>query len=80
MEQLRKDFGNILIANEVKRSDMIDGKEDIAVEGYTAKGLFIEKDFTLVDSYVEYLTALNIKTQPVDFVNNLKDAANVIIK
>lgn len=80
MKTLQKYFGDILIATDVERSKLVDGKEDIFLEAHIVQGLFFQKDYTLVDAYGQYLKELNIKTQPVDFVNNLQDAANAIMK
>lgn len=80
MQQLKISFGDILIATDAKRSEMIDGKEDIVVEGHVAAGLFIQKDFTLVQTYADYLSALNIKIQPIDFLENTQNMMDAIYR
>lgn len=79
MQGLAESFGDILIATDVTRSTMVGSEEDILLKGHVAEGIFIQKDYTLVDTYADYLNALNIQTQPIDFVaNNMQDAANAI--
>lgn len=59
---------------------MVDGKENVISAGHVAEGIFIQKDFTLVNEYADYLSALNIITHPVDFVQNMQATQDTIFR